>query len=196
MRDETESVSERMERYCGNDMALLKKMCYTLLRLIGGISECDYDDFYSIANETVWKAAMNYDPQNEIGISFDMYLRGCLSRKFKTEMTKRNRERRIPKGKIISIEEACGVDGRRIEETIKSSFDIDEEIPELRHRENIHIFLDGLSKKQYKIATMIMMGYTKDDILKRLNITSKRYETCIGMMRNFDTMILLMTDED
>ena len=198
MRDEKkqDEISERIEKYCGNDMALLKKMCYPLLRLIGGISEADYDDFYSIANETVWRAAVNYDPKNQNQISFEVYLRGCLSRKFKTEMTKRNRDRRIPRKQVISIEEACGLDGRKLEETIKSDFDMNEEIPELRHKENLQVFLSGLSKKQHKIAVLIMEGYTKDDILKRLDMTSKRYDTCLGMMKSFDTMILLMNNED
>ena len=186
-------VSERIEKYCGNDMALLKKICYPLLKLIGGISDCDYDDFYSIANETVWNAAINYNPDNENNIPFEAYLKGCLSRKFKTEMTRRNRDRRIPRKQIFSIEDE--VDGRKIEDIISSDFSIDKEIKELMYKENLQIFLSGLSKKQYKIATLIMDGYTKDDILKRLNISDKRYDTCIGMMKSFDTMLLLMNNE-
>ena len=81
-----------LELYCENDMRLLKRISNSIFRRFNEpIAESDYDDFYSLANETLWKAYNAYDP--DMGTSFDGFLRSCLENKFKSELTRR---RHIP----------------------------------------------------------------------------------------------------
>ena len=58
----TDYQNELMQVYLYNNMALLKRSTKNILNLIGiKINEVDYDDFYSIANMTLWQAIIEYD---------------------------------------------------------------------------------------------------------------------------------------
>lgn len=86
--------SSVFEPYCKNDMRLLRSISKSIfLRLGESLTEAEYDDFYSIANITLFQAYNSYNP--DMGISFDVFLRGCLKRKFKTEIRDRHREKRV-----------------------------------------------------------------------------------------------------
>ena len=66
-----------LEPYCENDMQLLKKISKPIFKRFGEqLSEADYSDFYSIANMTLWQAYNIYS--DDMGISFDIFLRTCL----------------------------------------------------------------------------------------------------------------------
>ena len=57
-----------LELYCENDMRLLKRISNSIFRRFNEpIAESDYDDFYSLANETLWKAYNAYNP--DMGVS-------------------------------------------------------------------------------------------------------------------------------
>ena len=65
-----------LQRYCENDMRLLKKISESVFKKFGEpISKADYADFYSIANQTLWQAYNVYNA--DMGISFDAFLRRC-----------------------------------------------------------------------------------------------------------------------
>lgn len=55
------TIAEEMKTYCDNNMKELKKICYPMLVKIGGISNKDYDDFYSIALEVLADSVVKYD---------------------------------------------------------------------------------------------------------------------------------------
>lgn len=83
---------EVLQPYCENDMRLLKRISQSIfMRFNEPISKADYDDFYSIANMTLWQAFQNYD--SDMGISFEIFLRTCLKKKFATEIRDRHREK-------------------------------------------------------------------------------------------------------
>ena len=51
-----------LQPYCENDMRLLKKMSQSIfIRFNEPLKNADYDDFYSIANMTLWQAFQSYD---------------------------------------------------------------------------------------------------------------------------------------
>lgn len=187
-------VKEICNKYSENNMARLKRISYPLIAKYGGVSNADYDDFYSIANETLWKAARDYDEEYSIDnlIKFENFLYGCLSKKFKTYITERNRQKRIPSQLITSID-APVADGseRTYAEVLESDFDVTEEIEELSGNTNFDKFLSGLSKKQIAIVDLIIQGYDFDAIKKILNITEKRFRTCMNGMKTFNNRILL-----
>ena len=78
--------------YSENNMQRLKYISYQIFSKFGGISNKDYDDFYSIANMVLWNDVQNFDESK--GISFENILKFHLRNKFKTAMTKRNRKKR------------------------------------------------------------------------------------------------------
>ena len=79
----------------------LRKIVNNILARFGGISQKDYDDFYSLANEVFVEAMRKYDDS----CKFDTYLFSCLTNQIKTEMTRRNRRKRRPDNGIWSIEQ-------------------------------------------------------------------------------------------
>lgn len=189
-----EQINELINKYCGNDMKLLKKICYPIMIKFGGLSESDYDDFYSIANITVWKAADVYDETD--GTSFETFLIGCLIKKFKTEMTRRNTQKRKSESVPVSIEMVITPDSdKTFADVIDSGFDIYKEIDGLNQSEGLMKFMSGLSKKQKRMADLICDGYRKEDILRILSIDERRYNICLENMKTFDNYILLKIND-
>lgn len=183
-------TDEVIEKYAMNEMKKLKVICFPILIKIGGISEIDYDDFYSIANETLWMAANNFDESKHD--NFDVFLKGCIARRFKTEMTKRNREKRISRKNIDSLDQPIGVDGDITwKDVIESDFDIDNQIDELSNNENVIRYIQSLTPKQKQIAQLVIDGYDIRDIRLMLNMSEEKFENCLGRMKTFDKRILL-----
>lgn len=176
--------------YLRNEMSVLKRICYPMIKKIGGISESDYDDFYSIANETLYQAAQSYDEDKND--NFDLFLRGCISRKFKTELTKRNRIRRIDASKIDSLDRKISTDSdTTLGDTLANKGLLEDDIEELKSTDRVEKYISSLSKKQKTIANMIMNGYDAELIKERLNMTDQRYKDCIKRMGTIDKRILL-----
>lgn len=68
-----------LQPYCENDMQLLKKISKSIfIKFNEPLSRADYDDFYSIANLTLWQACISYNP--EMGVSFESFLYSCLQK--------------------------------------------------------------------------------------------------------------------
>lgn len=184
------NANERIEKYSKNEMRKLKTICYPIIIKIGGISEVDYDDFYSIANYTLWLAAKNFDEsQNDC---FEAFLKDCIYRKFKTEMTRRNRDRRVPAKHIDSMDKPLS-DGSEITfgETIKSNFKIEDNLYELSEESRIDLYLNTLTTTQKKIARLILDGYELHEIKRILGIPDEKFNRLLNKMRSLDKRILL-----
>ena len=69
---ETFEKQQILDEYAANDMAKLRKISYPIFIKFGGISEQDYDDFYSKANEELWKATENFDEMKGILDEWDV----------------------------------------------------------------------------------------------------------------------------
>lgn len=112
-------IQQILEWYCDNEMYRLKKICYPMLIKIGGISDKDYDDFYSIALSVLSDTALRFDSEKEI--DFDSFLASNIKRKFKTEIRDRNREKRIPAKKLESTSNLVTEDGLNLEKPFRQS---------------------------------------------------------------------------
>lgn len=187
---ESVRINDVCNLYCGNEMRKLVQMCYPIMIKIGGISECDYDDFYSIANAVVWTAAKSFDEeQND---NFDAFLRNCIERKFRTEMTRRNRDRRVPTSMTDRLDKPMSNDSTvTFGETLKSNFNLDEEIDCLMEEDSVLNYFKRLSPKQKEIATLAMDGYELHEIKEILGIPDKRFAYLLADMRTFDKRMTL-----
>lgn len=186
-----------LEEYCFNNMAKLRKISYPLFITFGGISEKDHDDFYSKANIELWKATESFDETK--GVPFHSYLISCLNRKFMTEMTGLNREKRKGDRLSSSLDAPIGEDdGTTFGEVLASDFNLEESAInkiDLSASENTQKYLGSLSEKQKGIAELIMNGYKPSEIKDKLGITENQYVSNLKDMKTFEkAMMLKQTD--
>ena len=92
--------------------------------------DVENSDFYSLGNEIFLDALCRYDETQD----FNGFLYSCLMNKFKTEMTRRNRQKRQCDNNSISIDTSIGdEDGNyTIGDTIASKSTIEKEFFEER----------------------------------------------------------------
>lgn len=192
MRDE--EVKRICNEYCGDEMVVLKKICLPIILQYGGITESEHDEFYSIANETVWRAAVMFN--DNINDSFDKYLRECLSNRFKSVMTKKNRKKRIPIQVTVNIDSPITSDSSKTyADVLDSGYDLEKEVEGLQD-DGLDLFMEKLSRKQKRICELIIQGYKKEEIIKIMDISARRFDTCLDALRNYETRILLSGEYD
>lgn len=163
--------------YYDNNAQKLHNVVDRILLKFGGLSNKDLDDFYSLANEVFADVIKRYDKSQ----SFDGFLYSCLMNKIKSEMTKRNCEKRKADRMSISIDTPIGdEEGLTIGDTLADDFSIEEELFEKKEREEwrkeVIQFLNGLSPLQRKIAFLLSDNNTPEEICEELHITIKHFE--------------------
>ena len=117
-------------------MRKLKQISKSIfMRFNEPLTGIDFDDFYSIANETLWKAYNSYDPDS--GVSFDGFLYTCLQKKFKPELTHRHRQKRVLNQFAVLLDATFDDDGDcNLLDCIASDFDTFEETLKLHESEH------------------------------------------------------------
>ena len=88
--------------YAGNAKKLRNMVDKILFKL--KFVDVDNEDFYSLANEIFVDVLKRYDGKQD----FNGFLYSCLTNKFKTEMTRRNRQKRQADKMSLSWEEKVG----------------------------------------------------------------------------------------
>jgi RNA polymerase sigma factor (sigma-70 family) len=170
-------MDEILITYYSNNAKKLHKIVDRILLKFGGLSDKDLDDFYSLANEVFVDVMARYDDSQ----SFDAFLYSCLLNKVKTEMTRRNCEKRKADRMSISIDAPIGDDeNSTIGDIIASDFSIEKELFEKDKREEwseeANRYLDSLSPLQRKIAFLLSDNNTPNEICEELHITLKHFE--------------------
>lgn len=163
--------------YYTDNAKKLHKMVDKILLKFGGLSDKDLDDFYSLANEVFVDVMRRYNGSQ----SFDGFLYSCLLNKIKTEITKRNREKRKADRMSISIDTPIGdEEGCTIGDLIADDFSIEKALIEKEKREEwrkeVNEYLNGLSPLQRKIALLLSDNNTPNEICEELHITIKHFE--------------------
>lgn len=174
-----------LNEYCNNEMAKLRQFCYPKICKIGGISQMDFDDLYSIALDVLRDSVERYDDLQDC--KFSTFLSNNLQNKFDTYVRNRNRIKRKCPGKIEYFD-APTEDGADIKEKVASDFNIENNLSEeigfsSDDTENWHPvvkdYLNGLSPLQRKIILMLSRNKDRDEICKTLNITYNHYENSL-----------------
>lgn len=181
---------ETLDYYCGNNMARLRQIAYPIFTRFGGISAKDYDEFYSEANRTVWSAAAAFDDSK--GEDFEKFLKGCLSRKFKTLMTRRNRNKRVADRMCTSLDTPIGDEnGTTLADMLPAPFDLETTVIDeigISSEDRMGQYLRRLSKKQREIATLLSEGYKAPEIREILHMSEKDYLNHMSMIRSYDNI--------
>lgn len=184
-----------LQPYCENDMQLLKKISRSIfMRFNESLTGVDLDDFYSIANMTLWQAYNAYDP--DTGISFDGFLRSCLQKKFKSELTHRHRQKRILNQFAVSLDAAGdGEEDCNLLEIIPSDFDTFEEVVKRnenqRYQDKVQLYISRLSNLQVNILNLLIDGYRTNEIRDILNLSSTELTENLQIMRSYENVKIL-----
>lgn len=185
-----------LQPYCENGMRRLKKISQSIfLRFNEPLAKADYDDFYSIANITLWQAYNSYD--SGMGISFEGFLHSCLQKRFKTEITYRHRQKRILNQLATSLdavnegEEECS-----LLDFIPSDFDTFEEAVKRqekeRFQEKVQRYISKLSNQQLNMLNLLMDGYRPSEIQQLLKMSSKEYADNLHIIRRYENVKILL----
>lgn len=184
-----------LQPYCENDMRLLKKMSRSIfMRFNEPLTNADHDDFFSIANMTLWQAYNSYDP--DMGISFDGFLRSCLQKKFKSELTRRYRKKRIINKMAVSLDATDESDEKHsLLDFIPSDFDTFEEAVKRQedgqYQDKVKRYISRLSNQQVNILNLLIDGFNPYEIRRILEISEKEYTDNLQIMRSYENVKIL-----
>ena len=154
--------------------------------------DVEKSDFYSLGSEIFLDALCRYDETQD----FNGFLYSCLINKFKTEMTRRNRQKRQCDNNSISIDTPIGdEDGNyTIGDTISSKSTIEKEFFEEReegYSKEMCRYLGRLSDLQKEVLRLISIGFMPSEILEELHINQKMYEDCYQAIHSYRNISLL-----
>ena len=184
-----------LEPYCENDMYKLKRMSRSIfMQFNEPLTNADYDDFYSVANLLLWQAYNSYDP--DMGVKFEGFLHSCLSKKFKTELEYRHRQKRILNQFAVSLDAASENDEEySLMDCVASDFDTFEEVVRRQEKDQfqdkVQTYVSRLSKQQIRILNMLMDGYKSGEIRQILKISSTEYTENLRIMRSYENVKIL-----
>ena len=165
--------------YYTNNASKLHKMVDKILFKLKFV-DVDREDFYSLANEIFVDVIKRYNGKQD----FDGFLYSCLTNKFKTEMTRRNRQKRQADKMALSLEEKVGNDDKNVTigELIADKKTVESEIFKEKKEEwrrEVKEYLEKLSPLQRKIAFLMSDNNTPDEICEELHITMKHFENSL-----------------
>lgn len=193
-----------------NNQHKLKQICNKEMARFGGLSQKDYDGFYSRAGQEIAIATKNKKYDSSKGKTPLEFFGGVIKLSVYKEMTDRNRLKRqvvaeieeedengdiVKKKKYIptiSIDAPIGDEnGITIGDTLQSDFDINKELKESIQDDKIEKFLNSLSKIQRKIAELIMDGFSMIEIKKKLMLNDKVYNDNFNVLKSFKHISIL-----
>ncbi len=177
--------------YYADNAKKLHKVVDKILQKFGGLSDKDVDDFYSLANEVFVDVMKRYDYTQ----SFDGFLYSCLSNKIKTEITRRNREKRKADRMSISIDTPVGdEENSTIGDMIADKFTIEKQLFEENeegYSRRMLLYLDRLSNLQKEVLKLNIAGYLPNEIREELHISEKQYADCYAAIHSYRNVSVL-----
>lgn len=173
-----------------NDEAMLKNMIDKILYKLG--FDVDKSDFYSLGSEIFLDSLCRYDETQD----FNGFLYSCLTNKFKTEMTRRNRIKRQADRNSISIDTPIGEDeDSTIGDMIASKYTIEKELFEENeegYSNKMQNYLNRLSTLQQEVLRLISVGFSPCEIIEELHINKKMYNDCYNAIHSYRNIVVLM----
>ena len=184
--------SNILDAYYANNAKKLHRTVDKILCKFGGLSDKDRDDFYSLANEVFVDVMKRYDASQ----SFDGFLYSCLSNKFKSEMTRLNRQKRKADRMSISLDSMNNDDEEcNLLDFIPSDFDTFDEAVKGQeygqYQSKVQLYISRLSNRQVSILNMLVDGYMPNEIRNLLEISSREYADDMKNMKSYENIKIL-----
>lgn len=183
-------MEEILNMYYSNNAQKLRKTVDKILSNFGGWTYKDQDDFYSLANEVFVDVLKRYDNS----LCFKTFLYACLFNKIKTEMTRRNREKRTADRISVSIDKLIGDnENSTLSDIIADNFDMDMEVfgSDNASSTKIEKYIAKLSTRQRKIVMLLAESYKAGEIQEKLHISQKEYSDAMLGIRAYENISLL-----
>lgn len=184
-------MEQILNTYYENNAKKLHKMVDKILLRFGGLSNKDLDDFYSLANEVFVDVMRRYDHSQD----FDVFLYSCLVNRIKSEMTRRNREKRKADSISISIDTLIGDDeNTTVGDMIADDVTIEKELFEQKeegYSRKILLYLSRLSGLQKEVLRLNIAGYLPNEIKEELHISEKQYLDCFSAIHSYRNVSIL-----
>ena len=175
--------------YNNNAQKLHKMIDKIIFRLKFNV---DNEDFYSLGNEIFIDVINRYDGKQQ----FDGFLYSCLIKKFKTEMTRRNRQKRQADKMAVSIETPIGENENiTLSDIIADKNTIEKmffEENEDTYSAEMQRYLSRLSILQREVLRLISIGFNPNEILTELHINKKQYEDCYNAIHSYRNISVLI----
>ena len=181
-----------LDVYYANNAKKLHRTVDKILCKFGGLSDKDRDDFYSLANEVFVNVMKRYDASQ----AFDGFLYSCLANKIKTEMTRRNREKRKADRMSISLDSMNNDDEEySLLDFIPSDFDTFDEAVKAQeygqYQNKVQLYISKLSNRQVSILNLLVDGYKPNEIRDMLEISSREYADDMAAMKSYENIKIL-----
>lgn len=177
--------------YYADNARKLHRVVDRILSGFGGLWDKDLDDFYSLANEVFAGAISRYDGMQ----SFDNFLYTCLLNRIKTEITRRNREKRRTDRLSVSLDIPIGEDGEdMLCDMLVGDFDVEKAVLEKDGEEysrKMRLYLDRLSKMQREVLRLDAEGYLPNEIREELHISKRQYTDCHVAIHSYRNVSVL-----
>lgn len=195
-----------------NDSKEMKKICNKYIKRFGGISNMDYDDFYSQVGWDISVASKNYKQDSEK--TFMEFIYGVIKLAVCKQMSYRNRGKRqlIVEKEIIdenenvitikeyvptvSLDAPVGEDGgMTVGEMLAHKTTTEGDFfnkKETVYSEKMDKYLSKLSSLQKEVLKLISMGFMPSEILEELHINQKMYEDCYNAIHSYRNTKVLM----
>ena len=184
-------MDELLDSYYKNNARRLRGLVDRILVKFGGLSDADTDDFYSLANEVFTYAIMRYDGSGD----FEGFLYSCLLNRVKTEITRRNREKRRAERMCVSLDTPVDEDeNETLGDGIPGGFDVETEVlgKEEEYSNRMLGYLQRLSGLQKKVLEMSALGYSPREIRARLHINEKQLAECNVAIHSYRNVSVLL----
>lgn len=186
-------IESAIEELYANNQSKLKQICNKEMMRFGGISQKDYDCFYSRAGLEISIAKAHELFDSSKGKTPLEFFVSIIKRSIWKEMTDRNRGKRQNFAEIEEVDEEGNItkrkqfiptisidtpideeNGMTIKDTLQSDFDMDKalsnDIKEYQD-ESVQLFLDNLSIIQRQIIEMKMEERSVSEIKQKLEIS-------------------------
>ncbi len=206
-------MEEIIRQYYAENARKLRQVVHMILKKFGGVSEKDYHDFYSVANDVFADIISNhrYDPAKGC---FDGFLYRALQLGIMDEFKKRNSAKRVARveevdeygnqvldeqgrPKTVPVADLCldapvgGEGNSAIIDQIPSDFDMDTMVLErvLGNQEGgVERYLDTLPNIQRQILRMKMEGFSVSQIEQRLGLSDREYRRQFRQITSFQNI--------
>ncbi len=183
-------MEQIMNAYYANNAKRLHKAVDKILARFEGISDKDKDDFYSLANEVFVDVMRRYEDSQP----FDAFLHSCLQNRIKTEMTRRNREKRKADRLAISLDAPVGEgETLTVGEMLADPFDIEMQVLGREDSQSLKVlsYLANLSRRQRRVAELLADSYGAGEIRDILHLTKKEYADAVSGICAYENISLL-----
>lgn len=176
--------------YYGNNAKKLRNMIDSILFKLK--FNVDNEDFYSLGNEIFVDVLKRYDGKQD----FDGFLYSCLVKKFKTEMTRRNRYKRQADRMAISFDTPISEDeSSTLSDVVADPNTVEKRLFEDEteaYSDEMQQYLSRLSILQREVLRLISIGFEPNEILTELHINKKQYEDCYNAIHSYRNISILM----